>query len=64
MILKDILILKIISAKPDFKHSNRYDAFHHIKIIKFDELNTRFILNERNINTYLKTKYIIEGLRE
>ena len=38
---KDILILKIISIGPDFEDSNRYDAFHHIKVMKFDELEIK-----------------------
>ena len=38
---KDILMFKIISATLNFEDSNRYDAFHHIKVIKFDALDIK-----------------------
>ena len=38
---KDILIFKIISVELDFENSNRYDAFHHIKVMKFDKLDMK-----------------------
>ena len=34
-------MLKIISTGPDFEDLNRYDAFQHIKVMKFDELDIK-----------------------
>ena len=39
--LRDILMLKIISVGPNFENSNRYDSFHHIKVMKFNELDIK-----------------------
>ena len=38
---KDILMLKIIAAGPDFEDSNRYDTFSHIKVMKYDDLEIK-----------------------
>ena len=35
---KDISMLKIISTGRDFEGTNRFDAFHHIRVLKYDEL--------------------------
>ena len=34
-------MLKIIAAGPDFEDSNRYDAFSHIKVMKYDDLEIK-----------------------
>lgn len=57
---KDILMLKIIAAGPDFEDSNRYDAFSHIKVMKYDDLEIKYTLYGRSMNIFRKKKYIIE----
>mgnify|MGYP004723010613 CR=1 FL=1 len=34
-------MLKIFSVGPDFEDSNEYNAFHQIKVLKFDELEIK-----------------------
>ena len=53
---KDILILKIISIGPDFEDSNRYDAFHHIKVMKFDELEIKVYSQRKEYEYFSKNK--------
>ena len=49
-------MLKIISAGPNFEDSNRYDAFHHIKVMKFDELEIKVYPQRKEYEYFSKNK--------
>ena len=54
--LKDILMLKIISTGTDFEDSNRYDTFHYIKVMKYDELDIKIYSQRKEYEYFYEDK--------
>ena len=49
-------MLKIFSAGPDFEDSNKYNAFHHIKVMKFDELEIKLYPQRKKYEYFSEEK--------
>ena len=53
-----------MSVGPDFEDSNRYDAFHHIKVMKFNELDIKIYHQRKEYEYCSKDKIYYQRVLE